>query len=223
MPGGRATGDRRAPTTLSTGATTLSSQKAQIAADVALAMFEALQHKDRPDEVLEDEDVSRTMPRRLGLSDVIDRQVRFQRENVRQGNKFTVDELAEFMRLTLRRPDSREIFFDTGARLSAKGAGLTRLLPRRLRFVAAKRRIRKCLGQLFARRLGGFLSGPFAFETSASPFVQVDETGEACHLLSGLCQQALRDVVDGGLTVAKVACETKGDPSCRWVLTDDAD
>lgn len=183
-------------------------------------MFEALQHKDRPDEVLEDEDVSRTMPRRLGLSEVIDRQVRFQRENVRQGHKFTVDELAEFMRLTLRRPDAREIFLDTGARLSAKGAGLARLLPRRLRFAVAKRRIRKRLDQLFARRLGGFLSGPFAFETSASPFVQVDSTGEACHLLTGLCQQALRDVVDRELTVTMVACETKGDPSCRWALTE---
>ena len=204
---------------------TLSSNaKAQIAADVALAMFEALQHKDRPDEVLEDEDVHRTMPRRLGLSGVIDRQVRLQRENVKRGNKFTVEEMSEFMKLALRRPDSREIFFDTGARLVAKRSFAARLLPRGLRFFIAKRRILRRLDELFARRLGGFLSGPFNFETSASPFVQVDPTGEACHLLSGFCQQALRDVVDHTLVVTMVACESKGDPSCRWTLaTVDAD
>lgn len=196
----------------------MSIAKAQIAADVALAIFEALQHRDRPDEVLKDEDVHRTMPRRLGLSNVIGQQVRLQREHVKSGHKFTVDELADFMKLALRRPDSREIFFDTGARLVAKKSFARRLLPRSLRYFVAKRRILRRLDQLFARRLGGFLSGPFNFETSASPFVQIDPTGVACHLISGLCQQALRDVVDPTLVVTLVACETKGDPSCRWTL-----
>ena len=181
-------------------------------------MFETLQHKDHPDEVLKDEDVYLTMPRRLGLSGVIDRQVQLQRENVKRGNKFTVGELGEYMQLVLRRPDSRQVFFDTGTRLLAKRSFVGRLLPRRVRIFIAKRRIDRRLDQLFGRRVGGFLSGPFTFETSMSPFVQIDPTGEACHVLSGLCQQALRDLVDRELVVAKVACETKGDPSCRWTL-----
>jgi len=198
-----------------------SSPKSQIAADVTLALFEVLRHRDRPDEVLKDEDIFHTLPRRLGLSGAVERQLEIQRENTTRGHKLSASELAEFLSLVLRRPDSENVFLDTGARLIARSGGLARWGPRRLRFLVARRRVRRRLDKLFGQRVGGFVSGRFVVETSASPFVQADPSGVACNFVTGLCQQALRDVVGEEIAVKEEACETKGDPSCRWVLAND--
>ena len=48
-----------------------------------LILLETLRDRDRPEEVLEDEDVSVSLPRRLGLSDVVMVQIRrFQEERL---------------------------------------------------------------------------------------------------------------------------------------------
>lgn len=194
----------------------------QIAADVLVALFEAIRERDRPDEFMEEEDVHRTMPQRLGLSGIVSRQLQLQRENVRQGRRLQVEELTEFVRLVLKRPDARHVFFDMGARLASGPGWAARCLPRSLRLRMAKRRVRRRLQKLFGRRLGGFISGPFALEVSASPLVQADPSGVACAFVSGFCQQVLRDLVSSNLTVAQRSCETAGDPTCRWTLTDES-
>lgn len=197
--------------------------KPRIAAHVALALLEVIQHQDHPTEVLEDEDVSQTMPRRLGLSDVVDRQVRLHRENARRGRKVTDAELAELMRLVIRRPDSPEVFFEVGARLAQNLTGkAVRALPRGLRTLMVKRAVYGRLKKLFGRRIGGFVSGRFVMEGSASPFVQADPGGDACHLVAGFCQRALSDALGEPVMVVEQACETRGDTKCRWALVEGA-
>lgn len=189
----------------------------QVAAEVALALLEAMRTTDLPADRLKDEDVRLTMPRRLGLSAVVDRQIALFRHRVRQGLRLTADEFAEFMRLVMRRPDAAEVFFTMGSQLAAtKVRRVTRWLPRVVRVYLTKKRIGTALRKLFGRRLGGFASGPFTFEVSASPLVQVDPDGEACEIVTGFCQRALQDSVGGGLVVAKRQCETRGDRACRW-------
>ncbi len=191
--------------------------KRRIAAEVALALLEAMRNTDLPADRLKEEDVRVTMPRRLGLSAVVDRQIALFREQVRQGRKLTADEFAEFIRLVMRRPDAAQVFFAMGSQLAAaKVRRASRWLPRTVRLRVTKKRIEAALRKLFGRRLGGFASGPFAFETSASPLIQVDPTGEACEIVTGFCQGALRENVDGGLLVAKTQCEIRGDRACRW-------
>lgn len=194
----------------------------QIAADVLVALFEVIRDRDRPDEVMEEENVHRTMPHRLGLSGIVPRQLQLQRENVRQGRRLTVEELTEFVRLVLKRSDAEHVFFDMGARLASGPGWAARCLPRAGRLRVAKRRVRRRLQKLFGRRLGGFISGPFALEVSASPLVQADPSGNACAFVSGFCQQVLRDVVSGSSTVVKRSCETAGDPTCRWTLDEES-
>ena len=194
-------------------------QKPRISAGVALALLEALQAIDRPGERLDDEVLSRTMPRRLGLSVVIERQVQLYREYTRQGQKLGTDELGEFMRLVGKRPDSRKVFLVMGARLAeAEGGFRGRLLPRRMRLALVRRSVRRGLERLFGRQVGGFLSGPFTLEVSASPLVQLDSSGDACEVVTGFCLHLLQEALGEGAEVVKGSCETRGDRSCRWTL-----
>jgi len=196
-------------------------ERRRVAASVALALLEVIQQQDHPTEVFEDEDVSRTLPRRLGLSEVVDRQVRQYRENARRGHKLTDSELAELMKLVLKRPDSPEVFFEVGGRLAGELTGsMVRMLPGGLKTLVLKGRISKRLRRLFGRRIGAFAPGPFALEGSALPFVQVDPGGDACHLVAGFCQRALRDAFGKEVLVVEQSCEARGDSVCRWAMVE---
>ena len=197
--------------------------QASIAAEVTLALLEAIKNRDRPREFLDDDDIYRTMPRRFGLSAVVERQIELYRQRARKNVRLTTSELAEFMELVIRRPDSAEIFREMGAALAGKQLpGRAWWLPRFLRLHRTKRKIRSSLRRLFGRRIGGFASGTFIFEVSASPFVQVDRSGDACEIVTGYCQQALEKCVDPGMAVTKRRCENRGDGVCRWVADFDA-
>lgn len=194
------------------------SSRARIAAEVTLALLEAIRSTDRPREFLEDEDFHRTMPRRFGLSAVVDRQIDLYRERVRKKVKLNGEEFAEFMQLVIRRPDSAQIFRTMGARLADNEVGRRRWwLPRFVRLYQTRKRIERSLRRLFGRRIGGFASGPFVFEVSASPFVQVDGSGDACEVITGFCRHALAKAVDPRMTVTMRSCETNGDRVCSWV------
>ena len=60
------------------------------------------------------------MPRRFGLSAVVERQIELYRQRARKGVRLTTAEFAEFMELVIRRPDSAEIFREMGAVLATK-------------------------------------------------------------------------------------------------------
>lgn len=194
-------------------------EKPSIAAKVALALLEAIRSVDRPSEWIDDEVVSRTMPRRLGLSTVIERQIRLHEAYVREGRKLTLGELAEFLRLVNKRADAAEVFLEMGSHLAdSAGTARARLLPRRLRLFRVKRSVARAFQKLFGRRLGGFVSGPFTLEVSASPLVQLDSSGTACQILTGFCQRALARGVGDDLEVTKSSCEIWGDRCCRWAV-----
>ena len=196
-------------------------EQRRVAASVALALLEVIQQQDSPTEVFEDENVAQTMPRRLGLSEVVDRQVRMYRENARR--KLTDAELAELMRLVLRRPDAPEVFFEVGVRLAQGTVGSAlRLWPRSLRLKPLKRRVSRRLDRLFGRPIGAFGTGAFMLEGSGLPFVQVDPGGDACHLVAGFCQRCLRDALGTEVLVVEQSCESRGDELCRWSMVEAA-
>ncbi len=190
-----------------------------MAAEVALSLLEALRSVDSPGEILEDEVVARTIPRRLGLSEVVGRQIELYRDYVRQGRKLSDEELAEFTRLVKKRPDAGKVFFEMGVRLAEEQMpGRKWWLPRVFRFRMVRRATQRTLSKLFGQRVGGFVSGTFSLEVSASPLVQLDPSGDACGLVTGFCQRAVRKGVGGYLSVVKLSCETLGDRVCKWSL-----
>ena len=187
---------------------------------MALTLLEVIQTHDRPSEILQDEDTSVTMPRRLGLSDVVERQVRNYRKEAARRRRISDRELADLVRLVIRRPDSEDVFLEAGTRLAGKNngrrpGGRGRLVPKRLAVALVRRRVRRRLQALFGRRIGGFARGGFTIEGRALMFIQMDPGGDACALVSGLCSAMLGGITMDG-PVVHTACEARGDALCRW-------
>ncbi len=190
---------------------------ARVSALVALTLLEVIRAHDRPSEVFEGEDTTITMPRRLGLSEVVERQIRTYQEGTKRGRKVSDEEFANLVRLVTKRPDSAETFFECGRRLAHKPRDRrVRFMPRRLALAVARRRVRRRLKSLFGRRVGGFAAGGFTMEGRALIFMQSNPSGDACALVSGLCSAVLDAAIHGAPTVDHLACEARGDAFCRW-------
>lgn len=199
------------------------SSRRRVAAVFGLTLLEVIRAQDLPAEILKDEDPSVTMPRRLGLSDVVDRQIRQYREAVKKRRRMTDTEVMDLMRLVLRRPDSEEVFLRAGESLAGtdgQGPGrLARALPPGVSFGLARRRTRRRLRQLFGRRVGGFAQGPFALEGRSLIFYQSDPGGDACHFVTGLCRSIVTAAVGDDAQVVHAQCQSRGDAACRWTAT----
>ncbi len=188
----------------------------RVSALVALTLLEVIQASDRPFEVFEEEDTSITMPRRLGLSDVVERRIRNYQDETKKGRKISDDEFYDLVRLVVRRPDARAVFLECGTRLAGKLARQSKFVPRWLGLALAKRKVRKRLKALFGRRVGGFADGGFVLEGRSLLFIQSDAGGDACSLVSGLCSAMLSRWIREPPAVAHIACEARGDAYCRW-------
>lgn len=198
----------------------------RIAPVVALTLLEVIRDQDLPTEVLIDEDPSVTMPRRLGLSEVVEQQIRRYRDDVRKGDRASDEEIRDLFRLVIRRPDSEQVFFEAGRRLALGGeepaqiGGWRRVLPGRLAYALARRRVGKRLRALFGRRIGGYGVGPFTMEGRSLLFIQSDPGGEACLFLSGFCQAALRRLTGREVVVIHESCQSRKQEICRWTVTE---
>jgi hypothetical protein len=167
--------------------------------------------------MLEDENPAVTLPRRLGLSDVVGRQIRTYREDVRKGSRLTDEELMDLLRLVIRRPDSEEIFFKVGENLAGDGPSpWRRIVPKGIALAMARSRVRKRLKFLFGRPMGGFGRGSFSVEGRALLFIQADPGGDACALVSGLCKGVIEGASGRRAVVTHTLCQSRQDALCRW-------
>ena len=73
------------------------SGRQRVSALVALTFLEVIKASDRPLEVFEEEDTSITMPRRLGLSDVVERRIRNYQQDTKKGTKISDDEFKDLV------------------------------------------------------------------------------------------------------------------------------
>src|SRR5437773_6434490 len=94
--------------------------KDHVIAALPVALLEATRSHDRPTEVLEDENVTLSLPRRLGLSNVVDTQIRRYEDAVRSGRRIPLDEFTSLLKLVLRRPDAEPILREAGARVAVQ-------------------------------------------------------------------------------------------------------
>lgn len=185
---------------------------------VALRLLEVMRDMDLPGELLEDEDPTQTIPRRFGLSDVVERQIRNYKEDVRKRARLTDEEVQGLFRFVIRRPDGAEVFREVG-RLLAGGERPGRwmgLLPRGLQFRVARRRAASRLKKLFGRPVGGFGRGAFVIEGRSLLFLESDPGGDACYLLSGFVEEMLEQTFGGSAEVRHTLCQGRGDDLCRW-------
>ncbi len=185
---------------------------------MALRLLEGLRDLDHPGEILEDENPSVTMPRRLGLSDVVERQIRAYREDVKKRARLTDGEIRDLFRLVTRRPDAKDIFLRAGRTLAdaEERRAWRRLVPGRVALALARSRVRRRLAALFGRRIGGFGRGHFSVEGRSLLFIEADPGGDACSMVSGLCQATLEHATGRTARVTHVLCQARGDALCRW-------
>jgi hypothetical protein len=190
---------------------------------VALSLLEVIRARDLPTEILESEDPSQTMPRRLGLSGVVDVQIRRLREQARRRERIALEQARDLFHLVLRRPDSEEAFFQAGERLAGKIeplGGISRLYPRGVRYALARRQVGKRIRSLFSRSVGGFAHGSFNLEARGHFLLEMDPGGDACHLLSGLAQEVLRRYLRREVVVTHSSCQARKNELCRWTASE---
>jgi hypothetical protein len=187
---------------------------------VALALLEALRDMDRPVEVLDEEDVTLTMPRRFGLSGVVDAQIRRYEREARHGRRIPAAEVDDLIRLATRRDDSDELFIRVGRSLTAAdGAPAWRkIFPERVVLPWVRKRVRRRLKSLFGERIVSAARGRFALEASSDLFLVADPGGGACALVTGLSQAILDAYAPGAGEVAHVSCRARGQGRCVWAL-----
>jgi hypothetical protein len=198
-------------------------RRGRVAAVVGLSLLEVIRQLDLPTEVLASEDPTQTMPRRLGLSDVVDQQIRIFREKARKGERITDQQAHDLFHLVLRRPDSEEAFMETGAKLAEPSRplkGLGRIYPRKALYSLARRKTRRRIKALFGRSLGGFAHGPFTLEAKGHFLLDFDPGGDACALVTGLARSILEHYLGGEVEVRHTSCEARKHDLCRWVLSE---
>jgi hypothetical protein len=180
--------------------------------------LEVIRDQDVPGEVLEEEDPTVTMPRRLGLSDVVERQIRSFKDDVRRRVRLSDAEVTDLFRLVIRRPDSEEIFYKVGRMLAAERPRRSwqRIMPRSVVLAMARGRTRRGLKRLFGRPIGGFGRGSFVIEGRALLFIQADPGGDACAFMTGFCEAVLEEVAGSRAHVTHTFCQARRHDQCRW-------
>lgn len=194
---------------------------------VAVALLEALRSSDTPEEVLEDEDVQQSLPRRLGLSEVVDTQIRRYRELNEQKITMSGRELADLFVLVARRPDAEAVFERAGSRLTRRRLEAGRL-RRGMASAPLPHRLQEHLALRTARTVAESVNPGGSVRTERDPPALVLEdtlsaaTGapEACQVVGGALSTALSlHGVGEGRGTHHPLCEARGDSCCVWRLS----
>jgi hypothetical protein len=193
---------------------------------IALALLNALRAVDTPDETLEDEAFHRSLPRRLGLSDVIGTQMRRYAEMSDRGGALEASELQDLLRLIGRRPDARQVYDLAGRRLATDHLQGRFAVLRMARRVYPERLRRRLLLRCMARAARALSPGaavsrsrqPLSLSIEGGILAGADDSGAACEVLTGaatVCAQHLWH----GVGVSHSACQGRGDERCVWAVS----
>jgi hypothetical protein len=195
-------------------------------ADLPLAVLESMRHHDRPTEILEDEDLSVSLPRRLGLTGVVDSQIHRYRIAQRRRERIPADQVADLLRLVLRRPDSEAILREAGyelarlhaARLPDRAAAVARVLPRPLALRIATRSVRRLLGRIAGSASVRVTHTPLQAEIQGAVTARVDRWAVACVLYAAAIEHAVEHATGTAPHVEHTQCSARGEASCLWTI-----
>jgi hypothetical protein len=163
-----------------------------------LALLEAVRSHDHPGEVLEDEDLTVSLPRRLGLTGVIGTQIQRYEAAQRSGGTVRLDDVVNLIRLVMRRPDAQPILIETGQRVARWHFGrspefwqkLLHKVPASFALRSARRSAVKLLKSLHA---GSRIEAakPFTIRVHDCLAAEFAEDGTGSALYTGLLEEIL--------------------------------
>lgn len=192
-------------------------------ADLPLAILESVRQHDRPAEVLEDEDLSASLPRRLGLTGVVESQIQRYRVAGKRRERVSADDVSSLLRLVLRRPDAEAILKEAGrdiARHQGGGglyrlAGLARILPDAISSRIARRVLQRLMGRIGGGALVRVIRRPLQVQASGAITAR-ENLGLACVLYSAAIEEAAHHAIGRRPRVTHMGCEGRGDEACIW-------
>jgi predicted hydrocarbon binding protein len=192
-----------------------------------LLLLETMRDRDRPEEVLEDEDISISLPRRLGLSEVVRVQIHRFGEEVRQRRQQVPSQVEDLVRLVIRRPDAEEIFAEAGRRVahrywSERPDGMRRMvgfLPKPLAVIAAQRAGRRMFAELVGRSRYKLNRRPVILRIDDALTVRADPGGMACAFYTGALAELLELYTKRPHVVIHASCAAlRSDSACLWAV-----
>jgi bacteriochlorophyll 4-vinyl reductase len=197
-----------------------------VLAALPLALLQSTRAHDRPSEVLEDENLSASLPRRLGLSGVIETQIYRYETSARSGKRVPSEEFNNLLKLMLRRPDAETILRETGARVAQRQfesvppswLKVLRFMPRALML----RAIRRATSRLF-RNIAGttdvLVSGkPIHARINKPQTARLEPAGVACALYGSAFEEIASLYLGRKARVQQTKCVTTGADYCEWQL-----
>jgi bacteriochlorophyll 4-vinyl reductase len=191
-----------------------------------LLLLETMRDMDRPEEVLEDEDVTASLPRRFGLSDVVFVQIRRFQNEVKQKRAQSSAQVEDLVRLVVRRPDAERIFNEAGRRIAQyawdqRTPTMRRMipwLPRPLAVQAAYRAARRLFRQITGDSRFHVSRWPVELKVHDSLTARADADGTACAFYSGAFGELLQFYTGRQYRVKHSECEARGDDVCHWTV-----
>lgn len=191
-----------------------------------LLLLETMRDRDKPRELLEDEDISVSMPRRLGLSEVVRVQIQRFQEEVRQRRPQRPPQVEDLIRLVVRRPDAEEIFLEAGERVARnawdqRAGGMrstVRFMPGPIARITAQRAAKRMFKQLTGGSRATVNRWPAELKIKDSLTARADPGGRACAFYAGAFAELLRRYTGREYRVLHPDCETRGNGPCRWVV-----
>jgi predicted hydrocarbon binding protein len=191
-----------------------------------LLLLEAMRERDRPGEVLQDEDISVSMPRRLGLSEVVRRQIQHFQGEVRQRRPQRAAQVEDLIRLVVRRPDAEEIFAAAGQRVAqhaweqraASFRRSVRFMPGPIARIVAQRAARRLFRQLTGGSRLTVNRWPAELKIKNSLTARADPMAVACAFYGGAYCEVLRAYTGREYRVLHPECEARGGSVCGWTV-----
>ena len=198
----------------------------EVSPAIALALLTALRASDTPSEVIEDESFRISLPRRLGLNEVVDKQMRRYTEISDRRGTISADEFASLLGLIDRRPDAGAIFAAAGrslgeARFSRPGTvdrARARLTPAGLK---RRRLLRSMIEVARALQPGSSITavsdaGVDGIEIREPPLAAATAAGAGCALLTGALEICVARLGGDLYGIDHPRCIARGDDHCRW-------
>jgi hypothetical protein len=197
-----------------------------VLAALPLALLQSTRSHDRPGEVLEDEDLSVSLPRRLGLSGVIESQIRQYETAARGGKRVPADEFNNLLKLVLRRPDAEPILRETGARVAQRQfervpawwLTILRILPRAAILAAVRRATARLLKNMSGNPDVVVTGKPVLARMNQPQLALMEPAGSACVLYAAAFEEIASSYLAKKANVAQTHCATNGGGYCEWRL-----
>jgi hypothetical protein len=197
---------------------------------IAIALLNSLRATDTPDEVIEDESFRISLPRRLGLNEVVDAQARRYAEIRDRRGVITPDEYGNLLQLIDRRPDAAAVFASAGRILAearfSEPSGFdrfrARLTPARLRrrkLIRAMTDVARALepGAAIQPVLDGGVDG---IDVLAPPLAATTTAGSGCALMTAALEVCADRVGSPTARLSHGLCAGRGDDRCRWITAE---